>query len=147
MDADDIYTWVAKHAFLAVADVNGVSVSVIPIADDGLIPLAAVQLDGHGAGERRPAAGKRQGRAAAAVLRLHVPDDGDGPGGDGRDQRNGVVLPPVVHADDSAGKKSYLVDIVNAKLIKRTTFASIIAHVDCDRRAGPGFRLGMQGPT
>ena len=113
---------------MSTADVNCVSVSVVPIADDGLIPVAAVQLDGHGgAGGRRPAAGKRrQGRAAAAaaVLRLHVPDDGDGPGGDARNQYDGVFLPPVVHADDSAGKKSYLIDIVNAKLIKRTsTFA------------------------
>lgn len=76
----------------------GVFVSVIRVANDGRIPLASVQLDGD-AGERRPA-GKHQPGRAAAVLRLHVPDDGAAAG----DHHDRVLLPAVVHAYGSTGK-------------------------------------------
>jgi hypothetical protein len=75
-------------------------VSVVPIADNGRVPVGALQLDGD-AGE--PSGEERQGRATA-VLRLHVPHGSVvRAGDDGRNHADGV-LPAVVYDDGAIGK-------------------------------------------
>jgi hypothetical protein len=70
--------YISNHVVSFVfANARARSFSDFPIAHDGSVRVAAVQLEAGGtAGERRRAG--RQGRAEAAVLRLLLPDGGAG---------------------------------------------------------------------